>query len=274
MNKLALVVVLGGFAVGCKKKEEPRATPPPPPAVDAAPAIDATDVDALPPPLTPAIPDGKIGLQIIGLPYDGAEATGLPAIRDDGSQIAVRTIADDGGRGYLDLHLKLLDRTGKVTKDHVLADADEITRAGEASEQEELPAAFLDATRAKVAEANALFATGWHPMKTARRNPDDASAEGPVTITVEGHAFTYDQGKLTVKPPAGAPIVKTFAQLTGIKSLKKGSKAADEYCGADQEFLAGASVDVASKTAVAEFGFLSGHNCGNDGEAYGVIALP
>src|SRR5262245_8207224 len=122
MNKLALVAVVLAV-VGCKKKENEQAKPPPPPAVDAAPAVDAMEVDAGPPPLTPAVPAGKIGVQILDLEYGGMNAPGLPAIRDDGSQYAVVALADDGGRGYLDLTLRLLDgKTGKVAKEWVLAD--------------------------------------------------------------------------------------------------------------------------------------------------------
>src|SRR5262245_11264380 len=130
MRPWIAAALLAGLA-GCKDegKRAPKAVTP---AIDAAPvapiAIDAAGIDAAPPPMTP--PPGARGVQILDLTYGGHSEPGLPAIRDDGSELAATAVADDGGRGYLNLRFLVLDgATGKVKTTIVLADADETSDA-------------------------------------------------------------------------------------------------------------------------------------------------
>src|SRR5690349_3107568 len=95
----SIAAALIAALAGCKGtgKAAPRVAP-----RDAAPAVVDTaaavaDVDAPPPPMTP--PPGMRGVQIIDLTYGGHREPGLPAIRDDGSEVATTAEADDGGRG-------------------------------------------------------------------------------------------------------------------------------------------------------------------------------
>jgi hypothetical protein len=269
MNKLVVAVGVAALAIGCgkKKKEEPKpTTPPPAAAVDAAAAVAPTEViDAAPPPLTPAIPAGKIGIQINDLEYGGFQSPGLPAIKSDGSQFIAVVVADDGGRGYLDLQLRLIDATNaKVVKDWVLADPDK-TSGSQDSEEENPTPAVLEAAKSAVAEANTMLGAGeWRslaPVVSDRKAND--GGEGPTVVNVGDLTFTYDKGKLTVGKQGVKPIVKTYQQLTGEPPPKVGPKDADDECDASGgEWLKSVSVDATSKRALIEFDFDSGHNCG------------
>src|SRR5688572_16645152 len=99
-------------ALGCKDGTAPKKKVAP--AIDAAAAVavavDAAPevTDAMPPPLTPPPPGGR-GVQVFDLQYGGFDQPGLPAIKDDGSELAATAVADDGGRGYLDLRFLVID---------------------------------------------------------------------------------------------------------------------------------------------------------------------
>ncbi len=248
------MIVLGcGLTLAACKKE---AAPQPAPAVvvaDAAVAVAVAVPDAGEAPLSPAIPAGKLGVQVIDLQYGGFEQPGLPAIRDDGSAIVVTSAGDDGGRGYLDLELLVLDgTTGAVTKTHVLADPNETSAADDQD-----PAKLDAIARTRIAEANATFATGtWRTMVA---DPD---------LT-----FALDQAKGNVTIARGG---KTIATASVAKLLPKAKPpAGDEGCGSEDARLAGAYVDAASKRALIEIGYSAGgHNCGAAGPAYAVVAIP
>ena len=250
-----IVLGCGLTLAACKKKE---AAPQPAPAVVVADAAAAVAVpvavaDAGDAPLSPAIPAGKLGVQVIDLQYGGFVQPGLPAIRDDGSAIVVTSAGDDGGRGYLDLELLVLDgATGAVTKTHVLADPDETSAADEQD-----PAKLDAIARTRIAEANATFATGtWRTMV----------ADPELT-------FALDQAKGNVTIARGG---KTIATASVAKLLPKAKPpAGDEGCGSEDARLAGAYVDAASKRALIEIGYSAGgHNCGAAGSAYAVVAIP
>ena len=102
---------------------------------------------------------------------------------------------------------------------------------------------------------------------------DRAVREEP-PIVAGDWTFTYAAPKLTITNQAGGkPIVKTFAQLTGVKPAKP-NPTRDDYCGPDREYLLAVAIDAATGTALVEFDWNTGHNCGSSGQAYGVIALP
>lgn len=281
MNKVALLVVGLALAAGCKKQTNDKPAPPPPPAAPdagaavAAPLDAAAEViDAPPPPLTPAVPAGKVGIQINDLEYGGYSAPGLPAIKADGSQFAVVSLADDGGRGFLDLTLRLLDgTTGKPVKEWQLADPDKTN----GDNGDGATPAVLDAAKAAVAEANAMLAGAEWRSLTVVELPVDADKQAATAITAGDLTFTYDAEKVTVTSKAGGkPIVKTYQQVTGQKA-PAGAKPTDEDespCTGASEYLRSVAVDATSKRALLAFDFVTGHNCGDDGQVYGVIALP
>jgi hypothetical protein len=272
MNKVALVVMGLALAAGCKKKDEkPAATPPPTPAVDAPPAIDAAVgvADAAPPALTPAVPAGKVGVQILDLEYAGIATPGLPAISTDGKQFAVAIVGDDGGRGFLDLRLRTIDATtAKMVKEWRLADPDKTN--GDGSADGPAPA-VLDAAKAAVAEANtALAATEWRSL-TPVTLPPDTDKDAATTLTAGDTKFTYDDGKLTIAKDGAKPIVKTYQEVTGEKPPTVSGDGDD--CKSATVYLSSVAVDPPSKHALVGFGFVTGHNCGG-APVYGVVALP
>ncbi len=193
---VALVLSLGTSA-GCGKKR--AAPPPPPPApIDAAPRpIDGAlpTVDAPPPPLTP--PPGARGIQIIDLQYGGFAQPGLPAIKDDGSEIVATSVADDGGRGYLDLTVILLDgATGRPRTTLSLADANETSATEEASDAagnfgpED---ALAVKVRERVAQANAWVTTGtWRTLTGTLRDPESGPPAPKESLVAGDLTFTYD----------------------------------------------------------------------------------
>src|SRR5688572_26701567 len=159
---LAAIAVLSLLA--CKKSAKPPADAPPAPLDAAAAVVDAADGPPDTGALTPPVPAGKVGIQVLGLEYEGHEAKLLPAIRTDGTQIAAVWVGDDGGRGYLDLKLQIVDaKTGKLAVDQLLVDPDETTAAQR--EDGTFDPKVLAAVQKRVADANAVLAASeWRPL--------------------------------------------------------------------------------------------------------------
>lgn len=280
-SSIAALMACLGFGLGCSGKK--KAAPPVvaiDAAVDAAAVVVAVDaagpsVDAGPPPLTP--PAGARGVQIVDLQYAGFEAPGLPAIRDDGSQVAAIVRADDGGRGYLDLRFVLLDgATGKVAKTIRLADPNESS----AAESKDDEAGNLDAeealfakVRTRVADANAVVATGtWRSLVTTERADDNAPPGPSEALTVGDLTFTYDLGgrKLSVARAGRQVAAHDLTRL-----VPKAGPDTDTPCPGDLGYLRALHVDAATKKVLVEIGaWPQGHNCGGNGPIYTVIPLP
>lgn|GEM_PF-3278845 len=249
--------------------------------LDAAPiAVDASaaPADAALVPLTLAIPTGQVGVQILDLQYGGVASPGLPAMRADGKQIAAIAVADDGGRGYLALSLRIIDAdTAAVVKEWVLADPDQTT-AAEADTDSGVTAAVAGAVRAQVAEANAaLAAETWRALAPVVPKEPETDSTVPLTITVGAVGFTYVQGRLTVVGPGTKPLERRYDQLTGqdLPNRKRKPKENDaESCRDLREYLQSVAIDDASQRALITFGFTSGHNCGAPGPVFGTLALP
>lgn len=268
----AAVVALGVALVAtaaCKKAAKPPADAPPPPA-DAPPAavVDAGDVAPDMGALTPPVPAGKVGIQVLGVEYEGHEAKLLPAIRGDGAQIAALWMGDDGGRGYLDLKLQLLDaKTGKVVDDRRLVDPDETTTAQR--EDGTFDPKVLDAVKQRVAGANAIFATGdWRALETHHAEPTDPEAP----IVAAGINWTLESGLHLVGKRAGKVVFdRTYMQLTGKKQARGADD--DDMC-PDVIVLSAIHVDEPTGQALVGFGRQPGHNCGAPGDDLAVITLP
>lgn len=279
--QIGIVLLAAVFATGCKKDKGKEAAPAPTPpagtvAIDAAaapPAVDASDEDAPPPPLTPAIPAGKIGVQVVDLTYGGVETPGLPAIKGDGSVIAAASLADDGGRGYLDLTLRTLDtRTGAVTATMVLADPEKTSDA-EQKEPSELPK-VEEAAKAAVAEANQLFAAGdWRTLTGTVPLQVSDSAEYSDEITFGDLVYKLDVKKQTLTISRAGKSVATH-KLGKLFTVPR--PAGDEdMCSGDGPFLRAIYTDAAAAKVLVEIGFVAGgHNCGAQGSVYTVVPLP
>lgn len=252
---------------GCKKSAKPA----PARAIDAAAAIDgapAADAPDEPPDLTPAVPDGRPGVQIKGLEYEGHEARMLPAIREDGARFAALAVGDDGGRGYLDLRLQLVDaRTGKLIEDRVLADPEETTRA--LGEGDAIAPELLATVRTRVAEANALLAgSTWRGLDSVEGDPVDPEA----SIKAAGLDWTLtDDLHLVARRGTKVVLDRTYAQLTGKPRPSAGGD--DDMC---PEIIAleAIHVDAPTRTALVSLGRVPGHNCGAPGADLAVVALP
>jgi hypothetical protein len=236
--------------------------------IDAEGAIDGGA------PLTPAV--GERGVQLRDLQYGGFAAPGLPAIREDGSELAALALADDGGRGYLELRFLVLDgATGKVKKTIELADAG-ATAEAEAKDDEAGNFAAEEAlyaqVRERVAEANALVAgAGWRTLVTTTR--EDSGPPQPLeSIAVGDLELRYDGARRKLSLLRSGQVVSTHdvSKLVG-----KASPRADTPCPGDVAYLAAVHVDLPSKKALIELGaWPQGHNCGSAGPTYAVVALP
>lgn len=274
-----MVAALSAAACGKKKGGDGPAgdKPAPPPAavVDAAapppPPIDAAAIDAGPAPLTPAVPAGKVGVQVIDRAYGGVVATGLPAIKGDGSAIAVVRVAEDGGRGYLDATVEVIDvKTGVAAQTILLADPDKTSDAdGDVDTVSPARVALDGETAAAVGKVNELLATGdWRAMPgTTPLSLADGTAH-PDVLTLGARTFKLDMPahRLTVEE-AGKPTV-----TLGLAKLYKLPKPADEGCGGDVPFLRTVFADDATGVALAEIGFSpGGHNCGAGPSAFVVV---
>lgn len=235
----------------------------------AAAAIDAGDA-----PLTPAV--GERGVQIRDLQYGGFAAPGLPAIREDGSELAAVAQADDGGRGYLALRFVVLDgATGKVKTTIALADASETAdaehkddEAGNFAAEE----ALFAQVRERVAKANALVGgAGWRTLVTTAR--EDSGPPQPIeSIAIGDLQVRYDgaRRKLDLLRNGQVAAMHDVAKLVG-----KASPRADTPCPGDVAYLEAVHVDLPTKKALVELGaWPQGHNCGSAGPTYTVVALP
>src|SRR5262245_19097214 len=63
-----------------------------------------------------------------GLPADGGsfETTGMPAVADDGSRVLIGWQMGDGGRGYPNLRLVVVDRGDQTLDTRIVLDADKV----------------------------------------------------------------------------------------------------------------------------------------------------
>lgn len=269
MTRSIVVAALAALALaGCKKASKPG----PAKLIDAVAALDA----APPPPdapdvegdLTPGVPAGKPGVQVKGLEYEGHEAKLLPAIRDDGRQFAAVVIGDDGGRGYLDLRLRVLDAaTGKLVEDRVLADPEETSKAQD--EDGTIAPALLATVRSRVADANTLLGQAtWRPLESFDADPADA--EQPI-VAAGIEWYLGDGLHLLGKRHGKIVFDKTYQQLTGKAHPKAGGD--DDMC-PDVIALDALHLDAKTGTALVAFGRQPGHNCGAPGADLAVIALP
>ena len=265
--------------VGCKDKAAPakKAVTPPLDAAAVAVVVDAAPEvsDAIPPPLTPPPPGGR-GVQIFDLQYGGFAQPGLPAIKEDGSEVLVTAVADDGGRGYLDLRLLVIDgSTGKVKKTFVLADPDLTTDAitkDDAAGNFDAEEAQLATIKAELDKVNALVAAGaWRTLATTER-ADTGPPQPNETITVGDLAFSYDLGNRRLVLERDHQHLATHELGPLIPRTKRKP---DDPCPGDLPYLGAVHVDAATKKVVVELAaWPQGHNCGGDGPIFTVIPLP
>lgn len=275
---LTLAFALATFTVtACKRAEDARPSPgasaPPPTGRDAGPpAVDAAPVPSTPPPLTPAIAPGKVGLQVIDVTYGGFVAQGLPAIKGDGSQVAVVAVADDGGRGFLDLEARLLDATGKVVQTVRVADPDK------ADPEEPTPGAPPSpadlATQAAVAEVNGWFATGaWRALPGSEPVPPSDDLDADAAVTYRDLTYRLEVRKQIVTISRGGAKLASH-KLTRVYPVP-GKPNADAPCNDEQPYLSAVHVDDATARAVLTIGFVAGgHNCGARGAVHAIVPLP
>ncbi|MBK9034508.1 MAG: hypothetical protein IPL61_25120 [Myxococcales bacterium] len=276
---IALVVT----SVGCARTKR---RPPAPTAGDAAgapidagaPDVDA-GLDAGPAMLTPA--PGARGVQINDLEYGGFAQPGLPAIKDDGSEVVATTVADDGGRGYLDLAVVVVDgATGRVRTRLRLVDPDETSAAIAADDtagDQAATAALAAQVQTRVAAANALVATGtWRTLTGARRADDAGEPADPEALTVGDLTVTYAlAGQTLTIARAGATVATHPLRALAPDLARPAPGAPDDACPGDLVYLAGAYPDPPSKRLVLELGRAAqGHNCGAAGQVYAVVPLP
>ncbi|MEZ4403566.1 MAG: hypothetical protein R3B06_26315 [Kofleriaceae bacterium] len=276
---LPVLVALSCSAMACKKKAADAPPPPvtpPPVVVDAAPPPPPVDAPAEAPPVTPPLAAGAIGVQVTDLTLPTATLAGLPAIKRDGSQVVVASLAEDSGRGYLDLTVQVLDGAGALVKQFPLADP-EATAAAEPADAAAPSAAWTsleDQTRAKVKEVNDLLATGdWEPLAASPTlaAPDD---DAPQSVELAGVTYQLDALKQKLTLRRGTKVVGTHALTKVYKVPAKAGSDNPDGCGPEQPYLSAVYASEAAGKAVIAIGFApGGHNCGASGAVYAVVPV-
>ena len=134
-----------------------------------------------------------------GAPTDYGEfkTTGMPAVADDGSRALIAWRQDDGGRGYPNLRLQVVDRADQVVDARVVLDADQVEAMAEASTVE------VAAHNQYLADSNG--ALRWRPLAAA---PVEADAAGGVEADAYGgSAWVSALGDVTVRFDITAHLV-------------------------------------------------------------------
>lgn len=265
------LLVAAAVAGGCKRRAAVAGRDGGAAAAAAGDAASlAPTADAAPGPTTPPLGAATVGVQVLGLEYEGYEARGLPAIRADGAQIAVVSVGDDGGRGFLDLRFQVLDTaSGKLVEDRVLVDPDETNQALSAAGDAIVDEALQDVVRQRVAGANAfLAAASWRPLTASLADPGDHDAP----VVAGGVAWSLDDRLRLIGRRGGKQVFERgYAQLTGKRAP---APAADDDMCPELVVLDGLHLDESTGKLLVSFGRESGHNCGAAGADLAVIDLP
>ena len=224
--------------------------------------------------LTPPPPGGR-GVQIIDVQYGGFRQPGLPAIKDDGSELVATAVADDGGRGYLHLDVVVLDgATGAVRATIGLADPDESNEAinrDDAAGNFEAEEAQLARVRARLDELHARLATGtWRTLATSER-ADTGPPQPSESIAVGDLTFTYELGQRRLTVARGGATVATHE----LGKVLARPRARSEHCPGDLPYLGALHVDAPTRKVLVELAaWPQGHNCEGDGPTFTVVPLP
>ena len=136
-----------------------------------------------------------------GAPMNGGEFTiaGMPAVADDGSRVLIGWQQGDGGRGYPNLRLQVVDRADQVVDNRLVLDADQVEDLGED--------ATVDVTAHNQYLTDSNGAMRWRPLATAPVEAVTAEV-GSETADEDGASqWTATLGDVSVHFDIGAHLV-------------------------------------------------------------------
>lgn len=206
-----------------------------------------------------------------GNPADGGEfvLTGLPAIADDGSRVLLGRQGGDGGRGYPNLELVVLDRADKTVDSRVVLDADQVEAASGPVE--------VASHNTYLADSNA--AARWRPLARAEVKIDGAEGD-PCTGDMDASSWTATVDDVTVRFDVGGRVQvvaggKTLVDATHTDWLVEPhpmyeGAGPDEVC-ENPVFLSGAFIDTRRHLALVETSYFGTDTCWEPGAEYHVV---
>lgn len=206
-----------------------------------------------------------------GNPADGGEfvLSGLPAIADDGSRVVLGVQASDGGRGYPNLALVVLDRADKTVDRRVVLDAEQVESATGPVE--------VATHNTYLADSNT--AARWRPLARAEVKIDGAEGD-PCGGELDAHSWTATVDDVTVRFDVGGRVQVVVGGKTVVDATHTDWLVAphpmydgagpDEVC-ENPVFLSGAFIDARRHLALVETGYFGTDTCWEPSDEYHVV---
>lgn len=134
-------------------------------------------------------------------PTDGGEfkTTGMPAVADDGSRVLFDWQQGDGGRGYPNLRLQVVDRDDQVLDSRLVLDADQVESMADAATVE------VTSHNQYLADSNATLR--WRPLATAPVEAATAAVGGDEADGYGASKWSSTLGDLSVHFDVTAHLV-------------------------------------------------------------------
>ncbi|HVV84250.1 MAG TPA: hypothetical protein VHE35_14355 [Kofleriaceae bacterium] len=216
----------------------------------------------------PAGPPPTIGWSG-GAPNEGGtfDVHGLPAVSDDGSRVLVGWEQGDGGRGYPNLRLVVLDRGDQTLETRVVLDADQVDDG-----------ATVDVAPHDQYLADSNAKLRWRalaPAPVEQVAESEPEAEGPYptrqTATLGDVTIRFDDGGHLVIEQDGKPVVDKVESgwLVASHPMYDGA-GPDEVC-SNPIFLDSAWVDAARRLAVVDVEYRGNDSCWEPTGVYHVV---
>lgn len=196
-----------------------------------------------------------------GAPMNGGEFTiaGMPAVADDGSRVLIGWQRGDGGRGYPNLRLQVVDRADQVVDTRLVLDADQIEDLGED--------ATVDVAAPNQYLTDSNGAMRWRPLATAEVTDVSAGpdTEGPYptqwTAALDGITVRFDDAAHLVIEQGGTIVVDKVMDgwLTKDHPMYEGA-GEDEVC-SNPIYLGTVFVDGGRRVAVIGVEYHGNDSC-------------
>lgn len=259
---IAIVVLVLWSSSGCgsKEKEQPNEEPKPS-AADAA-------VKAAPAPDAAPVAGAKPSVRFTEVESMGTqpETIGLPAIREDGKEIALVLVQRSDDAGENGATLAFLDATtGKIARQLPLI-GDDIQDKW-TDDEGKVTAAYRAKVDEQTAAANAALAEQtWRPLTVA----EPVGADEGTVATIGDLGFAQDD-------ELGAVVVSRAGQQVGrldpTKVLEFPKQPKDPECAIRGAMMRQVMFDATTSVAAIEFRFAEGHHCIGYGHQVALLKL-